>query len=393
MANIFGINLNDLPSNAVTKKISEFLSGQTQHYIVTPNPEIILAAHQDEELFYVLNKASLALADGFGLKIAGFLFGYNLPRLTGADLTVDLLKLASKEGTKTIILNWEKGLSSQEEISSALTIKFPGLDFLVLNIGRDKFLRPETVAKIKEFSPTLLFNNLGFPYQEKLLHHNLKDLPSVKVALAVGGSFDFITGRAQRAPKVWRNLGLEWLWRLIKHPQRAGRIYNATVVFLKKILASRFINPFLYRDNVVGLLYKKESDRFKILLVEREGDSNHWQLPQGGTDGEDIETAGRRELREEVGTDKFATRASFKNLYRYDFGPDTGYKKYKFDYKGQRQSLYIAEFSGQDSDIKINFWDHSAWKWVDAEQLIAEVHPVRRDVTKLFLEKFESLKL
>jgi N-acetylglucosaminyldiphosphoundecaprenol N-acetyl-beta-D-mannosaminyltransferase len=75
MVNILGINLSELSRTEVLKKVKEFVNGDTQHYIVTPNPEIILASHQDEEFFYILNKADLSLADGFGLKIASFLYG------------------------------------------------------------------------------------------------------------------------------------------------------------------------------------------------------------------------------------------------------------------------------------------------------------------------------
>jgi len=70
---------------------------------------------------------------------------------------------------------------------------------------------------------------------------------------------------------------------------------------------------------VACLLYKKEAGRFKILLVERANEKGHWQLPQGGTDSDDFMTAGERELKEEVGTDKFRPIAGFKNIYKYNF--------------------------------------------------------------------------
>jgi putative (di)nucleoside polyphosphate hydrolase len=200
-----------------------------------------------------------------------------------------------------------------------------------------------------------------------------------------------------------------------------------------KILQARFINPFLYRPNVACLLYKKEPDeksqrQIKILLVEREDDPGHWQLPQGGLDGETPRVAGRRELREETGAIDIEEKAVFKNVYRYKFGSGTndsglsypenwdvqeaenkskhqieeqGIKTenlpqsacaYKYDYQGQKQSLFVAEFHGEDSDLKVNFWDHRAWKWVDAERLAEEVHPVRRAAAKIFLEKFKTIE-
>lgn len=399
MVNILGINLSELSQTEVLEKIADFLKDGKQHYIVTPNPEIILTAHQDEEFFYVLNQASLSLADGIGLKIAGAFFGENIPRVTGADITIDVLKMASKNKNRVLILNWENGLSQIDDIKTAINKKFPELIFDVINISREKFLSEDTINKINLFSPDILFNTLGFPYQEKLMYHNLNKLISVKVTLGIGGSFDFITEKTQRAPKLFREIGLEWFWRLtgaFNHEnswQRIKRIYRATFVFLAKVIKVRFYYPFIYRKNVACFLFKKEGTETMVLIAERTDVSGHWQLPQGGTDGESIEVAGSRELREELGTNKFIARASFKNVYRYlfkDRGKDDT-RMFK-NYKGQSQGLFIAEFTGVDADIKINFWDHRAWKWVPSEKLVESVHRVRQQGAETFLKKFQSIK-
>lgn len=245
MASILGINLSELNQAEVLAKIADFLNSNEAHYIVTPNPEIILAAEKDEELFHILNKADLSLADGFGLKIAAWLFGVNIPRVTGSDTTVELLKIAAEKGNRVMILNWEEGLSQPSDIEIALTKKFPGLIFSVLNINRAKFLSDENIEKINQFAPEILFNTLGFPYQEKLMYYNIKRLPTVRVALGIGGSFDFISGKVKRAPKIFRSLGLEWFWRLLisffkgNPGKRIKRIYQATFVFMGKVLKSR----------------------------------------------------------------------------------------------------------------------------------------------------------
>ena len=109
MANILGIKLSELNREAALEKADEFLNSNKNHFIVTPNPEIILAAHDDEEFFHILNQADLSLADGMGLKIAGLLMQERIYRLTGADFTLDLLNLAAKKNYKTLILNWSQG--------------------------------------------------------------------------------------------------------------------------------------------------------------------------------------------------------------------------------------------------------------------------------------------
>jgi len=393
MANILGINLSEFNHSQVLEKVNQFLDDSQQHYIVTPNPEIILEAHRDEEFFYTLNQADLSLADGFGLQIATWLFGNLVPRVTGSDLTTNLLKLAREREIKIAIINRQDGLSSSKEINIALQQKYPQLECLVVDLDRALPLSEGKKQLINDFAPQILFVGLGFPYQEKLIYHQLKDLPSVKLALGIGGTFDFITGKIKRAPRWLRQIGLEWFWRLLKQPRRYKRIYNATIIFLGKVIRARFINPFLYRPNVACWMYKKDSTRIKVLLVEREDEPGHWQLPQGGLDGESIEVAGARELREETGTSNFITKGSFKNLYRYHFPEEGENKSYKYDYKGQKQSLYIAEYQGDDRDIKVCFWDHTDWKWVNINRLLEEICPIRQKSAKIFLDKFKSLNI
>ncbi|MFA5184660.1 MAG: WecB/TagA/CpsF family glycosyltransferase [Patescibacteria group bacterium] len=398
MANVLGINLSETDAGEALKKALGFLSEGGQHYIVTPNPEIILRSHQDEELFYILNKADLSIADGSGLKLAGLLAGIKVPRVTGADLTFQLLSAAAEQGIKIAVLNWRGGLSRHSEIEQALRRKYPRLSFLVLDASRSQPLAPKIIDRINDFSPAILFNTFGSPYQEKAIYHNLKKVPSVRLALGIGGSFDYLTGRALRAPRFLRAAGLEWFWRLLQQPKRWKRIYNATVVFTEKLLKTR-LNHFLYRPNVACLLYKKGKQGIKILIVEREDQAGHWQLPQGGTDGESLKKAGARELREELNTDKFITKGVFRDTYSYLFPPiseqasSTSAKRFRYDYKGQRQGLYVAEFTGNDEEIKVNFWDHRAWKWVDDDKLIETLHPVRQAGAKIFLEKLKSINL
>lgn len=402
MANVLGINLSEFSQKEVMEKIAGFLIDGQQHYLVTPNPEIILAAEKDEEFFYVLNQSDLSLADGVGLLIAARLFGKKIPRVTGSDLTVELLKLAATKKIKVMILNWEKGLSTKEDITSTLNHKFPGLIFSVIDLNREVNLTPEKIALINDFSPQILFNTLGFPYQEKLIYYNLKKLPTVSLALGVGGSFDFLTEKTKRAPVVWRQLGFEWLWRLFsaiksgRFKGRLKRIWSATAVFLFRIFCVRFVYPFFYRPNVACFLYRKNGGRFEVLIIQRRDNPYHWQLPQGGTDGETLESAGLREIREELGISAAISKATFKNVHRYLFNTLRKHNPsdtFTYNHKGQKQGLLIAEFVGREEDIKLNFWDHTNYKWVEVNELLVATHPCRCVGYEKFLEKFKSLNI
>lgn len=395
--NILGTNIHKVSKKEVLKKVQEYLKSPKQNYIVTPNPEIILEAQHDEEFFYILNHADLSLPDGIGLKFAAWLLRENLNRITGADLTKEILKLAEEKKYKVGVINWCCGLSTISDIEKVLSRDYPRLNFIVEDIERGEEIKSE--GRVGQFKPDIMFVALGAPYQEKAIFHNLKNIPSVKLALGIGGAFDFISGKVKRAPRIIRKIGFEWLWRLVSQPQdrskRAKRIYNAVIKFPLKVLKWRFIMPWQYRPNVACLLYKREGDRYKILLVERKDEADHWQMPQGGLDGLDIKEAGMKELYEEVGCEKIEFKAVYKKLHQYEF--NNGKPRHRgavysrhAGYKGQRQNLLIAEYLGTDEEIKINFWDHSAWKWVDSERLVDEVFEVRKEATKVFYDKFQE---
>ncbi|PIT94771.1 hypothetical protein COT98_02320 [Candidatus Falkowbacteria bacterium CG10_big_fil_rev_8_21_14_0_10_39_9] len=389
MIKILGVKLNTESKAEILDRIRSFLASYSQHYIVTPNPEIVLLAQNDEEYFYILNQADLSLPDGIGLKFAGLTMGRNIPRISGSDLTRDLLKLAETEHEPVLIINWKKGLSSATEITTALKTLYPQLQLEVWDLDRIEADQKDWLPKMT--SAKIMFVNLGAPYQEKFIWHQLAKLPTVKVALGIGGSFDFLTGKAQRAPKLMIILGLEWLFRVIKQPRRLKRIYQATAVFITKIINWRFILPFKYRPNVACLLYKIRDGKIYILLVKRTAENNYWQLPQGGTDGLSLKEAGQKELREETNTDKFKVQAIYKNLYRYEIDPKHNNYQRHTGYKGQKQGLLIAEFKGKDPDIKVNYWDHSRFQWVTFDKLIETVHPEKREGYKIFLKKLGDI--
>ncbi|MEI7451913.1 MAG: WecB/TagA/CpsF family glycosyltransferase [Candidatus Falkowbacteria bacterium] len=386
MIKILGVKVNEFSAQEVRERIDIFLRSNRPRFVATLNPEIVLAAQKDEEYFYILNQTDLSLIDGVGLKFVARLLGKRIPRLTGADLSLEILQTASERGLRVLIINHCNGLSCDREIQVALKDKYPNLKLCVKSVQLDSMRMPNLGKEEKEFD--IMFVATGAPHQEKFIYHNLHNVLGLRLAIGVGGSFDFVSGKATRAPKIMRQLGMEWLWRLVKYPKkRAGRIYNAVVKFSLAFLKSRLVNPWFYRDNIACLAYKKEADDYYVLIVEREDDNDHWQLPQGGTDDENLAVAAFRELSEETGNSNYKISATFPNLYKYKFGKKN---KKHVSYKGQRQGLALAEFVGKDKDIKLNYWDHCDWQWVRSDKLLNSVHPLRRASTKIFLEKFNE---
>jgi N-acetylglucosaminyldiphosphoundecaprenol N-acetyl-beta-D-mannosaminyltransferase len=400
MIKILGVKIDKIDKKKAKEKIVNCFNNTKPCFITTPNPEIILKAQKNEEFFYILNKADISLADGFGLKIAAKLIGIKLERYTGADLSLDLLSLAQKKKKKVLILNWTKSLSTKKDIEKTIKLKYPDLNFLVLNNERESAKNLDW-QKINKFQAEILLVNFGAYYQEKFIYLNKYRFKNLKIAVGIGGALDFLSGRIKRAPKIIRKLGIEWLWRLYQEPRkRCQRIYKAVIIFSLKIISWKFILPFKYRDNVVCLLYKKDKKTNKnlILIVERKNEKNHWQLPQGGTEGKSLEFSASKEIQEELNLkpELFKNIANYKKLYKYKIHnwPKKLNSRIKAmsGYKGQKQGLSIMKFLGHNNDIKINYFDHRNWQWVEEDKLIFKVHKYRKEATKIFLEKFKNTK-
>ena len=95
----------------------------------------------------------------------------------------------------------------------------------------------------------------------------------------------------------------------------------------------------------------------------------------------------------------FIQNTQNKNIYRYSFpklNKDErfrGSRRYSFDYKGQKQSLLIAEQIDPTQEVRVCFWDHIGYKWVEIDELLQNLHPYRQLGAKLFIEKFKSLNI
>ena len=234
---ILGVKIDELTKQQALEKAREFLLSSTSHKIFTPNPEMLVDAQKDADFKAVLNGGDMNLCDGFGLWLAT---GRRTERISGVDFMLDLCALAEKEGKSVYLL----GSGSDEVVKKTAQVlqnKFPMLKIVGCNKGphilHSTFYIPQddnegTIHDIILSSPDILFVAFGHSKQEKWIDQNLRDLPSLKIAMGVGGAFDFISGKVHRAPRFMRKIGLEWLWRLAYQPWRIERIWKATFKFL-----------------------------------------------------------------------------------------------------------------------------------------------------------------
>lgn len=231
MPNILGIKVDNISRPEAIAAVEQMLRNGGQHIITTPNPEMLVAARKDDEFREALNRADLALPDGFGLMLAArFLSTPLKERICGSDFVWDIFALAAEKGYIIYFLGGKEGVA--QKAAKNLKPQFPNLKI----VGVDS--EPQ-FDRIRAAAPDILLVAFGHSKQEKWIARHLGELPSVKIAMGVGGVFDFISGRVRRAPRFMRLIGLEWLWRLAREPRRVTRIWRAVVVFPCLILRAK----------------------------------------------------------------------------------------------------------------------------------------------------------
>lgn len=231
--------------DAKERLVGFFVDGK-QHLVVTPNPEILLAGKKDRGLRDALNAADMSMPDGFGLLLVLKFFGARAERFTGVEISEEIVRLATEKKEIVYFLGNEKGSAEKA------AVKFPGAN-IIAEAGPDFKKRSDEIfsfskdliERINLVKPSVVLAAFGHPHQEKWLHEHLAQMPSVKIAIGVGGTFDFWSGVAHRAPRLMRLLGLEWFWRLILEPKRWRRIFNAVIVFPVEVMAEQIEKTFI----------------------------------------------------------------------------------------------------------------------------------------------------
>lgn len=227
---VLGVMFDDLTREEAAQAGAALLEEDKFHYVVTPNPEFILAAEKDGEFRRVLNEADLVLADGIGVVYSARIQGTPLKgRVTGIGFAGDMLSVLNSQGGRLYLLGAKPGVA--EEAGRRIVEKFPNI---TLCGTQDGYFKDEeaVLLKVAAARPDLLFVCLGAPKQEKWMARWGRHT-GARLAIGLGGALDVFAGKVERAPESWQKLGLEWAYRLTKEPQRAGRMAKLPLVLVK----------------------------------------------------------------------------------------------------------------------------------------------------------------
>lgn len=266
---ILGAKIEPLNWQKVQEKIEDLLDKPGKSQVVTVNTEFIMAAIQLPDLLLTINKAALRVADGVGLLVAAKFLSLKLSesyrvihaiwqlklcalaaifypryihnpipvRISGVDLAQEIIKIAIKRNLRIFLLGGRLGIA--EKTALILQTDNPDLRIAGVYAGSPKVEdEGKIIELINKHKTDILFVAYNIPQQDLWISRNLRRT-SAKLAIGLGGTFDFIAGEQKRAPLWMQNHGLEWLHRLIHQPFARFRRQLTLPIFLYAILKSK----------------------------------------------------------------------------------------------------------------------------------------------------------
>ena len=221
--NIMGVRIHNVTMQEALDHLEGMLARGEKGYVVTPNAEIVYLGRKDEAARAVLNGAALSVPDGLGVVRAASVYGTPVKdKVAGVELAEKLLPILVEQNKSLYILGAKPGVA--ERAAKNLTEKYPGLRIAGVHDGYFKE-DGEVLPGIQGSGADVCFVCLGAPKQEYWMQKNLA-ASGCSLMLGVGGSVDIYAGEAQRAPKIFIKLGLEWFYRLLREPRRIGRMMS-----------------------------------------------------------------------------------------------------------------------------------------------------------------------
>ena len=238
---IFDLPVSCVNMEQVLEQVGDYLKGDGCHTIFAVNPEKVIRCETDKILLGYLVEADILIPDGIGVVIAvNLLSDKKIARVAGADLMPRICELSLNNKNGIFLFGATKDVNDR-----AVDVLKNGFEGVNIVGTKDGYVKQEDmddlVAEINASKAEILFVALGSPVQEKWISEYKSKLKYVKVIQGVGGTFDALTGNVKRAPKIFRDIHLEWFYRLVSQP---GRIIRQTALpkFVVKVFKAKLFS-------------------------------------------------------------------------------------------------------------------------------------------------------
>ena len=237
---LFGIPLDSLTLDEVLEYMQKRQTDSAPFmHVVSINPETVMIARHNKTLFSIYQNADLALADGIGILWAARLCKIPMyERVSGSVLLPRLLDLAGRMRSRVVLIGSQANLALR--LAQCYSRSYPEATFVgtfgYANVARPTPQEEQALAAIVAATrPRFVFVAFGTPAQEIWINTH-KDMLQGAMCMGVGGSFDYLSGSKQRPPALIRQIGFEWLYRLIREPGRIGRQVTRLPAFVLLVI-------------------------------------------------------------------------------------------------------------------------------------------------------------
>jgi len=190
--------------------------------LVAINAEKMLTIEDNAQVRDLIEAAEFKYADGISV-VRSLRKKYpdaDISRVAGADLWEALMARAGADGTPVFLIGGKPEILAQTEqkLRARWQVNIVGSQDGYFSADQQQAL----FARIRDSGAKIITVAMGSPRQEILMRDCRQVYPDA-LYMGVGGTYDVFTGHVKRAPKVWQNLGLEWLYRLLSQPSRITR--------------------------------------------------------------------------------------------------------------------------------------------------------------------------
>lgn len=246
VVNILGYDISNAGLQADAITAMDFIKGnQKSKYMACANPHSLVEATSDVFFTEALHNADILLPDGTGILLAARMLNLNVKeRVAGTEFFTELSRLCHERKNVNVFF-----LGSTEEVLANLVVevnkKFPNVNVCGTYSPpfKTEFSEQDNQAMadaINAADTHVLWVGMTAPKQEKWIYQN-KDKLDVNFIGAIGAVFDFYSGSKKRAPQWICKLGLEWLPRLLREPERLWRRnFVSSPLFLIAVFKQRF---------------------------------------------------------------------------------------------------------------------------------------------------------
>ena len=217
---ILGFNVCTMQKNNLLENVIEDYKNKKILNIININPEIVVKNYKNDDIKNKFNSEKYQIPDGIGIIYASKIKKGNIKqRITGIDFMHDICEKVRYLDGKVFLYGAKEGIANKAK--QELEKKYEGINIVGTCNGYTD--EEEVIKRINKSNANILFVGLGSPKQEEFIYKNKEKLNKIKLFMPVGGSFDIISKSLKRAPEWMIKANLEWLYRLLRQPQRIIR--------------------------------------------------------------------------------------------------------------------------------------------------------------------------